>query len=125
MWGANYTYSGSTPFKAANVPSIRYNNAPRDEKKISFDTSAKLILEVPANAKVFVDDKLTNSNSEVRHYYTPSLEYGQTYFYDVRVEFEKNGKVVSESKRVYVRAGEVLHAAFNSTKSPSANIAKN
>jgi uncharacterized protein (TIGR03000 family) len=128
VWGANWSYSDSVPFQAAPPapPAIRYdNNLPMPQKKVSIDDNAKLILEVPANAKLYIDGNLTKSANEVRHFYTPTLEPGQLYFYDVRVEFEKDGRTVRQDKRVYVKAGDVYHASFKPGASPAANIAKN
>lgn len=127
IWGANWTYSDSVPFQPVTPPPppIRYDNTPKVEKKVSVEDNAKLIIEVPANAKLYIDGSLTKSNSQVRHFYTPPLDPGQLYFYDVRVEFERNGQTVQQEKRIYVKAGDVFHASFKAGNSANANVVKN
>jgi uncharacterized protein (TIGR03000 family) len=75
-------------------------------------SKAKLIVEVPAGAKLFIDDRSMNTPSEHRVYQTPTLEQGQTYYYEVRVEFNHDGKALSQTKRVLLRAGQEVRADF-------------
>jgi uncharacterized protein (TIGR03000 family) len=85
-----------------------------------------LIIEVPENAKLFIDDQLMKSTTTERFFYTPALENGQKYFYDVRVEVMKDGQKVTESKRVIVQAGDVRRESFRSMdKSSVANAGGN
>ncbi len=74
--------------------------------------SARLIIEVPAEAKLFVDDQPMKTAAERRTFSTPVLKPGQAYFYDVRAELVVDGKSYSETKRVIVKAGEVSRASF-------------
>jgi uncharacterized protein (TIGR03000 family) len=83
-----------------------------EEKKVSAANAAKLIIDLPADAKLFVDDQLMKTTSAHRVFNTPTLESGQTYFYILRAEVVRDGKSQSESKRVIVRAGEEIRAAF-------------
>jgi uncharacterized protein (TIGR03000 family) len=128
VWGANYSYSDSRPFKAPGTPGIRFNNAPekeqkKDNKPSGLDGSARLIIEVPSDSKLYIDGKQTTSGADVRHFKTPALESGQTYFYDVKVELEKDGKILTANKRVYVRAGDVVQESLQ-PEIATANIAK-
>ncbi len=75
-------------------------------------TKAKLVVELPENAKLFIDDMPMKAGSGVRSFNTPELEPGQAYYYMVRVESIRDGKPVSESRRVIVRAGQVARADF-------------
>jgi uncharacterized protein (TIGR03000 family) len=52
------------------------------------------------------------TQSERRVYQTPTLAPGQTYFYEVRVEVNRDGKAVSQTKRVLLRAGQEVRADF-------------
>jgi uncharacterized protein (TIGR03000 family) len=80
---------------------------------------AKLIVELPADAKLYVDDRAMKSTSGVRTFNTPELEPGQLYYYELRVEVERDGKPVTETKRVIVKAGEVVRANFPKVESES------
>jgi uncharacterized protein (TIGR03000 family) len=76
------------------------------------DTAAKLIIEKPADAKVYVDDHAVKSEGVRNSFSTPSLDPTQTYYYMVRVEMTRDGKPVSETRRVVVRAGETVQETF-------------
>ena len=75
---------------------------------------AKIVLDVPEDARVYVDNRLMKSTSTHRVYASPALDYGQAYFYDVRIEVDVDGKVVSTTKRVVIRAGEEYTESFAS-----------
>jgi uncharacterized protein (TIGR03000 family) len=83
------------------------------DKKTALDTPAKLVVELPADAKLYVDDHLMKTSAARRAFNTPGLAQGQTYYYILRAEMEIDGKTVSETKRVLVRAGEEVKATFS------------
>jgi uncharacterized protein (TIGR03000 family) len=106
----NPVVPSATPSKPAEgmpAPGAAPAGAPRP------GGAAKLILDVPANAKLFVDDLPMTGKEVTRQFATPVLEPGQTYYYTVRVEFNRDGKPVSETRRVLVRAGELVRESFN------------
>jgi len=97
------------------------------DKETSAATKAKLIVELPADAKLFIDDQPMKTPSAKRVFSTPTLQKGQSYFYEMRAEIVRDGKTITESKRVVVNAGaeipvtfaELLAAAGN----PKTNVA--
>ncbi|MCI0457735.1 MAG: TIGR03000 domain-containing protein, partial [Gemmataceae bacterium] len=84
-----------------------------EEKKAAAANAAKLVVDLPADAQLFVDDQLMKTTSAHRVFSTPTLEPGQTYYYILRVEVVRDGKPQAETKRVIVRAGEVVRATFS------------
>lgn len=88
--------------------------APAPEKKAASIKAekAKVIVEVPADAKVFVDDKVTKAEGTERTFSTPELDANLEYYYVVRAEVTRDGKPVIETKRITVKAGEVTKASF-------------
>lgn len=86
--------------------------APKPEEKKASASTAKLIVDMPADAQLYVDDQVMKTTSAQRVFNTPALEQGQTYFYMLRVEMMRDGKPQTETKRVLVRAGEVTRASF-------------
>jgi uncharacterized protein (TIGR03000 family) len=80
-------------------------------------TKAKLVVELPANAKLFIDDMPVKATASVLMFHTPALEPGQAYFYMVRIERMQDGKPVSETRRIIVRAGQVARADFKDRES--------
>jgi uncharacterized protein (TIGR03000 family) len=83
-----------------------------DKKESSSAQPARLIVEVPAAAQLFIDDQPMKTASARRVFSTPVLEPGQAYYYIVRAEVVRDGRAYSESKRVIVRAGEETRASF-------------
>jgi uncharacterized protein (TIGR03000 family) len=75
---------------------------------------ARITIDVPEDAKLYIDGQLTKATSTRRTFQTPNLKAGSLYFYDVRVEIVRNGKVVSDSQRVILRPGEEATATFAS-----------
>ena len=75
-------------------------------------TSARLIVELPENAKLFVDDQPMKTTSAKRAFRTPTLEPGQAYYYMLRAEVVRDGKSYQQTKKVVVRAGQEIRATF-------------
>ncbi len=92
----------------------------KKDKESAQPDKARLIVEVPANAKLYIDDQLMKSTATIRSFSTPTLEVGQSYYYDVRVEVVRDGKTYEGSQRVVVRAGEQIRASFNEAEKGSA-----
>jgi uncharacterized protein (TIGR03000 family) len=98
-----------------------------DEKKGGTSTvtpsRAKVIVQLPADAKLFVDDQPVKATQERQSFSTPQLRRGQTYFYDVRAEAIRDGKTVVETKRIIIRAGEEVTVSFPKLAPPTAEVA--
>jgi uncharacterized protein (TIGR03000 family) len=71
-----------------------------------------MVIEVPAEAQLYVDDYLMKTKSDRRVFNTPPLEEGQAYYYDLRAEVTRDGKKQTETKRVIVHAGDIVRASF-------------
>ena len=82
------------------------------------NNTASILVKVPANAKVFIDDYLMKSTSSERLFTSPELEPGRSYYYTIRVVIEKDGKPQEESRRVQIRAGETSWLAFDALDKP-------
>jgi uncharacterized protein (TIGR03000 family) len=67
---------------------------------------AKVIVKVPADAKLFFNDHLTRQTGEIREFTTPALEPGKPFTYEIRLEVVRQGQARSRMERVTVRAGE-------------------
>ena len=87
-------------------------------------TNAKLVVELPANAKLFIDNRPVKATAGVQTFNTPALEPGQAYFYLVRVERRRDGQPVSETRRIIVRAGQVARADFKDWESETLRTAQ-
>jgi uncharacterized protein (TIGR03000 family) len=87
--------------------------------------AARVTVELPADAKLFVDDQPMKATSAKRTFRTPELEPGQTYFYMLRAEVVRDGATYSQTKRVLVRAGEDVKASLADLESPAIARAEN
>ncbi|MGD9724061.1 MAG: TIGR03000 domain-containing protein [Pirellulales bacterium] len=75
-------------------------------------SSAWLNVKVPADAKVFVNDRETTSTGTDREYVSHDLRPGARYNYNIRTEFVRDGKTVSETKSVQLVAGQSAELDF-------------
>jgi uncharacterized protein (TIGR03000 family) len=71
-----------------------------------------VLVELPADSKLYIDDRLIENGGARWAFRTPALESGQAYYYEVRAEVVVDGKPLSETRRVIVRAGETVKADF-------------
>jgi uncharacterized protein (TIGR03000 family) len=73
-----------------------------------------LILNVPADAKVFLAGKETVSTGPVREFATTRLVAGDAWKdYTVRVEIERGGRTLTKEETISVAAGESRELNFN------------
>ena len=111
--GSAYRVMPSQP-KAAPAKPAPAKPAPAGEKSTSTATgSAVLSVSVPADAKVFVNDRLTRTPGTVRTYISRGLVPGVDYTYAIRVERMRDGQKQVESKVITLRAGSREQIAFN------------
>ncbi len=73
-----------------------------------------LNVSVPANAEVWVEGKKTAESSAFRQFISPPLAPGREYSYDIKVRWAEDGKEVTRSRHITVRAGDVVNLSFNS-----------
>ncbi len=63
-------------------------------------------LNVPADAKVTVNDRPTTSTGEFRKFESTGVQLGAAYGYRVRVEFVRDGRPITEEKEISLMAGQ-------------------
>ena len=100
----------------AHVPVYAY--AAPAAPAVALDTSASVatvVVNLPTDAKLFVDGERVPMSSSTRSFRTPQLQAGRDYFYTMKVETVRNGETVEKSTRVIVRAGETARADFGET----------
>ncbi|MEX2174065.1 MAG: TIGR03000 domain-containing protein [Pirellulaceae bacterium] len=87
--------------------------------EVAFDFPAaraetSLTIHVPAEAKVYLAGNETNAQGETRVFRTTGLSGGKAWNdYTVRVEFEQDGRVVSQEKTIDLSAGESQELTFD------------
>lgn len=75
---------------------------------------AHITVNLPSDARLWVDDVVCPLTSSTRSFDTPVLQPGQKYYYTLKVEVDRNGQTLSEARRVYVAAGQQVSVDFNS-----------
>jgi uncharacterized protein (TIGR03000 family) len=68
--------------------------------------SATIVVKVAADAKVSFDDQPTKQTGALRTFVTPALPAGKEYGYDLKAEVVREGRVLSKTERITVRAGQ-------------------
>jgi uncharacterized protein (TIGR03000 family) len=100
---------------AGDAPAPRDPMNPADAGRGASRSSVDgtLVVEVPADAKIYVNDRLTSTPGEVREYVSRNLKPGYNYSYEVRAEVVRNGEKLVETKHVDLRAGQSNRLAFS------------
>jgi uncharacterized protein (TIGR03000 family) len=68
--------------------------------------AATIVVSLPADAKLTIDDEATASTSDRRVFVSPSLPTGKDFYYTLKAEITVEGKTQVVSQVVKVRAGE-------------------
>jgi uncharacterized protein (TIGR03000 family) len=80
--------------------------APKKGEEAAISAPATIVVNLPAEASLKVDDYVTTSKSATRTFVSPNLTAGQEYSYTLTGEIVRDGKPVVATKRITVRAGE-------------------
>jgi uncharacterized protein (TIGR03000 family) len=103
-------YSGCTGGVPVGVPPGEpIKKMPKEEPKKTgtfAPAPATLIVSLPADAKLIIDETATASTSEQRTFVSPILTPGMDYNYTLKAEVVRNGKTVKVEEKVVVHAGE-------------------
>jgi uncharacterized protein (TIGR03000 family) len=73
---------------------------------------ARVVVTLPADARLWVDQVACPIEGAVRSFDTPELAAGQRYAYTLRVEVERNGQRLQDSRRIPLVAGERVEVDF-------------
>jgi uncharacterized protein (TIGR03000 family) len=77
-----------------------------EKEEVAVPAPATIVVSLPAEAKLLIDDAATTSTSNLRVFASPSLEPGRDFYYTVKGELVRDGQTVTTSQQVKVRAGE-------------------
>jgi len=87
--------------------------------------STTLTVNVPQDARVYVNGMLTTTPGTDRRYVSRGLAKGYEYTYEVRAVVHRGGKELSDTRVVRVDAGRSANLAFNFNQLPSASVPTN
>jgi uncharacterized protein (TIGR03000 family) len=114
---ATYRGCGNTSLLGVGHPSTVVPPAPKDKKPADKmpekkPEPGKVTIELPADAKLLFNGMPATGAGATRTFATPPLEAGQDYGYDLTAEVVRNGRVVTVTERVVVRAGETARVSL-------------
>ncbi|HVU89464.1 MAG TPA: TIGR03000 domain-containing protein [Pirellulales bacterium] len=101
----------TTPTPTPNPPATGTYNTPTSSTAVTSDR-LMLAVNVPADAKVIINDRLTTSTGEHRTYVSNGVQPTANYSYRVQVDFVRDGKPVNEEKTVQLSGGKSVSLTF-------------
>jgi uncharacterized protein (TIGR03000 family) len=129
-YGGNYSgtvvYSGCSGYYQGRPAG--YTVPPAGEKvgepKKNYDQTsaaapARIVVTLPPNAKLMIDDYASSQTSTQRVLVTPPIPPGQEFSYTLVAEVTQDGQQVRQSQRVTVRPGQEMPVRFNLTSVPA------
>jgi uncharacterized protein (TIGR03000 family) len=109
--------NGATPYAQPAPAEVREysptNQLPLPGGAAASPNRATVIVKLPADAKLFAESKELSLTGMERSFVTPELPQGREYNYTFRVEYDRNGRTVSESRTLAVTPGKVSTLDFN------------
>jgi uncharacterized protein (TIGR03000 family) len=81
---------------------------------------ATIVVVLPEDATLTIDDQPTTSTTANRVFVSPSLPTGQDYRYTLKAQVTRDGKPFAVEKTITVRAGEETHVSL---RLPEATVA--
>ncbi len=109
-----YSTPSVDPGPTPAVPPAADPNSALPEKQTSlWRQGALLTVDVPNNAKVLVNGISTRSTGDHRRYVSRNLTPGFDYTYEVKAQVMVDGKPVTQTKTVRLRAGQQAKLAFD------------
>jgi uncharacterized protein (TIGR03000 family) len=113
-------YESAPVMPGENTEKIEEPPPPKEQlqepKKLDEQTRARLTIDVPEDAQVYLDGELLPAPVANRVFRTPALKPGSTYFYDLRAEVVRDGRTLVASQRVLLQAGQIVTAEFPSLR---------
>jgi uncharacterized protein (TIGR03000 family) len=85
----------------------KIKDMPTPKKTQLTPASATIVVDLPADAKLSIDDAPTAATGSNRVFVSPALNPGREYHYTLKAEVVKDGKSAVIEKVITVKAGEV------------------
>jgi uncharacterized protein (TIGR03000 family) len=80
---------------------------------------ATVVVKLPTDAKLYAENQLLQLTSTERSFVTPELPTGREFSYNFRVEYDRNGRTLSESQKITVAAGRTVNVVFDDLQTPN------
>jgi uncharacterized protein (TIGR03000 family) len=113
--GPNYNVPPLNPGMAPNMmpnQSIPFGPPPQSYESQTPTDQATIIVTLPVDARLYVDGTLMTLTGAVRTFRAPNLQPNLKYTYTIRMEVERNGKKLEDSKTVELQPGKTTQVVF-------------
>jgi uncharacterized protein (TIGR03000 family) len=112
--GKLLTETKSVKMQGGSISDLSFTFENAQESIAAKPLRTALIINVPADAKVFLAGKETATKGPVREFATTKLAAGDSWKdYTVRVEIERGGRTLTKEETISVAAGESRELVFN------------
>jgi len=105
--GGSYGSAGGY-YVASTMPASGYYVASTTVAQSPSTAVAYLNVNVPADAKVYLENKLMTLGGTDRRFVSPELPVGSQHVYTVKVEVERNGKTITKTTQATIQAGQEI-----------------
>jgi uncharacterized protein (TIGR03000 family) len=85
---------------------------------VAAERPARFNLRVPADARVWFDQSQTDQTGTFRSFVSPPLASGREYTYAIRVQWKRDSKDVTQTRKVTFHAGELVSLAVPADSAP-------
>lgn len=105
--GGMMMHGGMMMQGGANTGGEKIQKKPTEKKDESLAPApATIFVQLPADAKLFIDNEATTSTGGSRFFQSPVLNADKEYHYTLKAEVVRDGKPVKAEQVVTVKAGE-------------------
>lgn len=111
-WGWGVPAFSAGAFYNPGLSRSLYYNPAMNSGMSNSGREATLIVHVPPQASLTIDDYPTLSRADRRVFITPPLDTNKTYTYTLRGELNRDGRFVRETKTVEVKGGELTEVTL-------------
>jgi uncharacterized protein (TIGR03000 family) len=80
----------------------------------STERAVRINLRVPADAKIWFDGRQTFQTGTARSFQSPPLAVGPEYAYQVRIQWNRDGKEGTQTRQILVHAGDEISLTVGS-----------
>src|SRR5262249_31583754 len=87
--------------------------APSGTLVSSSPRAARITVNLPADARLYIDNVFCPLTSSTRSFPTPPLQPGREVYYTLRAEVTREGQTRVQSQRITVGAGRQVNVEFN------------
>jgi uncharacterized protein (TIGR03000 family) len=116
------SYSTRYPSSFGSYSGSYYAAYPSSTAESSKERSAVINLRVPSDAKVWFDQSQMKQTGTMRSFESPLLDVGSEYAYQIRIQVKRDGKDITETRRITLRAGDVINLTLGS--SPEVDVTR-